>query len=236
MSMCRPILCLALGLAFDLSAARAELSSQTTTIALPDAYAGWQLLVSASDRDVTRAATYASADPSVARVDAAGYVSTTIRVTHASGQLTIPVKVSGIGSGGRSVDFRTEVMPLLSKLGCNAGGCHGKASGQNGFKLSLFGFDVDHDYAAITKEARGRRLFAAAPDRSLFLLKASGQVPHGGGKRLRPDGADFQVIRQWIVAGAPASAPNAPVVKRLKVILGDRILKRDQQQQIAVVA
>ena len=115
-------------------------------------------------------------------VSAAGNGSTTIRVTHAAGQLSIPVKVSGVGAGGREVDFRTEVEPFLSKLGCNAGGCHGKASGQNGFKLSLFGFDVDYDYAAITKEARGRRLFPAAPDRSLFLLKASGQVPHGGGK------------------------------------------------------
>jgi hypothetical protein len=233
------IVCLALGPA---SAAWAELASTTADISLPDAYAGQQLVVAAGDRDVTREATFASADPKIATVDATGYVraagngTTTIRVTHAAGQLTIPVKVTGIGASGRPVDFRTEVVPLLSKLGCNAGGCHGKASGQNGFKLSLFGFDVDFDYNAITKEARGRRLFAASPDHSLFLLKASGRVPHGGGKRLKPDSADYQVIRQWIVAGAPASAPDAPVVKRLRVVPTDRILRKDRQQQIAVLA
>src|SRR6266550_3285394 len=72
------------------------------------------------------------------------------------------VEVKGCKEG-RAVDFKTEIVPLLSKHGCNSGGCHGKASGQNGFKLSLFGFDADADYAAITKEARGRRLFPAAP-------------------------------------------------------------------------
>jgi Protein of unknown function (DUF1549)/Protein of unknown function (DUF1553)/Bacterial Ig-like domain (group 2) len=238
----RAILCFALGLALSLPTARAELSCPTPAITLPNGYAGWQLVVSAGTRDVTREATYASADPAVAKVDAAGYVSavgngsTTVRVTHTEGQLTVSVKVSGVGTGGRAVDFRTEVEPLLSKLGCNAGGCHGKASGQNGFKLSLFGFDVDHDYAAITKEARGRRLFPAAPDRSLFLLKGSGQVPHGGGKRLRPESSDYQIVRQWIAAGAPASAPDAPTLKGLRVVPTDRVLRREQQQQIAVLA
>jgi hypothetical protein len=242
MPLTRPILCFAMGLTLGLPGARAGLTSPTSSVTLPDAFAGSQLVVAVDDRDVTREATYTSADAAVAKVDAAGYVSavgngtTTIRVTHAAGQLTIPVKVSGVGAGGRPVDFRTEVVPLLSKLGCNAGGCHGKASGQNGFKLSLFGFDTDFDYAAVTREGRGRRLFPAAPDRSLFLLKASGQVPHGGGKRLKPGSADYQVIRQWITAGAPASAPDAPRVKGLRVVPTDRVLRKDQQQQIAVLA
>jgi hypothetical protein len=242
MPLRRAILGLVLGLVAGPPEARAELSTLTPNVSLSDAFAGQQLVVAAGDRDVSREATYASDNPAVARVDAAGYVTpagngtTTIRVTHTAGQLEIPITVSGVGAGGRAVDFRTEVEPLLSKLGCNAGGCHGKASGQNGFKLSLFGFDSDFDYAAIAEEARGRRLFPAAPDRSPFLLKASGQVPHGGGKRLKPDGADYQVVRQWIAAGAPASAPDAPVVKRLRVFPADRVLRRDQQQQIAVVA
>jgi Protein of unknown function (DUF1549)/Protein of unknown function (DUF1553) len=236
----RPIVCFLLALAP--AAVRADVSSPTKAVTLPNTFAGQQLLVAVGDKDVTREAAYASADPAIAKVDTMGYVSasgngsTTIRVTHAAGQLTIPVKVSGVGAGGRAVDFRTEVEPLLSKLGCNAGGCHGKASGQNGFKLSLFGFDVDYDYAAITQEARGRRMFPSAPDRSLFLLKASGQVPHGGGKRLRPESADYQVIRQWIAAGAPASAPDVPAVKRVRVTPTDRVLRKDLQQQIVVLA
>ncbi|HEX3151021.1 MAG TPA: DUF1549 domain-containing protein [Gemmataceae bacterium] len=227
---------------FALSSARAEITSPTTRITLPDAYAGHQLVVAGGDRDVTREVKFTSTDPAIARVDATGYVnavgngSTTIHVQHTLGKLDIPVTVSGVGNGGRAVDFRTEVVPLLSKLGCNAGGCHGKASGQNGFKLSLFGFDTEFDYAAIVREARGRRVFAAAPDQSLFLLKASGQTPHGGGKRLRPDSSDFQVVRQWIAAGAPASASDVPIVKRLRVFPTDGVLKREQQQQVAVLA
>jgi hypothetical protein len=237
----RTTICVVFSL-FGAASAYAQLASPTSRIDLPDPFAGWQLLVSAANRDVTRDATYTSGNPAVARVDSAGYVTaasngeTTIHIQHASGKIDIPVRVSGVGSGGRAVDFRTEVMPLLSKLGCNAGGCHGKASGQNGFKLSLFGFDVGFDYAAITKEARGRRIFPASPDQSLFLLKAAGRVPHGGGKRLNPDGPDYQLIRQWIAAGAPASAPDVPTVRKLRVVPTDRSLKRDSQQQLAVVA
>src|SRR5438477_5875144 len=85
------------------------------------------------------------------------------------------------------VDFANDVVPLLTRHGCNAGGCHGKAGGQNGFKLSLFGFDPDFDYNALVNEARGRRVFPAAPDHSLLLTKPTGRTPHGGGKRFDPD-------------------------------------------------
>src|SRR5262245_63415348 len=78
------------------------------------------------------------------------------------------------------VDFVNDIEPLLSRFGCNAGGCHGKASGQNGFKLSLFGFDSEFDFEAIVQEARGRRISGSSPEQSLLLLKASGRVPHGG--------------------------------------------------------
>src|SRR3954468_5273027 len=82
-----------------------------------------------------------------------------------------------------AVDFRNDIEPILSRYGCNAGGCHGKASGQNGFKLSLFGFDAAYDYDEIVKRARGRRVSVSAPEQSLLLAKATGKVPHGGGRR-----------------------------------------------------
>src|SRR5580704_9468870 len=81
------------------------------------------------------------------------------------------------------VTFERDVVPLLTRLGCNAGACHGKARGQNGFQLSLLGFDPDFDHSAIAKEARGRRVFPAAPEQSLLLLKATARVPHGGGRK-----------------------------------------------------
>lgn len=212
------------------------------TIELPDVFAGQQLLVSDNGRDITRDATYASTNPAVAKVDAKGYVtpagdgSAVIQITRGNDKLEVPVTVKGFGSTGRGVDFRTEVMPLLSKHGCNAGGCHGKASGQNGFKLSLFGFDTQFDYEAIAREGRGRRLFLANPDASLFLMKGAGKVPHGGGKRLPPESHDYQVVQRWIAAGAPASAPDVPKVTKLRVSPTDAVLAVGQRQQLAVIA
>jgi hypothetical protein len=223
------------------SFAFAAITCNVPKVELRDAFAGWQLLVSDGTRDVTREAHYATANPAVATVDEKGYVipagdgTTTIRVQLGTDKLEVPVTVSGFAAG-RSVDFRTEVMPLLSKHGCNAGGCHGKASGQNGFKLSLFGFDTEFDYAAITREARGRRVFPAAPEQSLFLVKASGRVPHGGGKRLAPGSADYEIVRRWIASGAPASAPDTPRVVKLRAVPTDAVLRPGQVQQLAVLA
>jgi hypothetical protein len=219
----------------------AGLTCATKSIQFEDAFAGWQLLASDGEQDVTREARYESSNPAIARVDDKGYVTpagdgtAAILIRHGSGKLEVPVRVIGFGSG-KPVDFKREIVPLLSRLGCNAGGCHGKASGQNGFKLSLFGFDAAFDHDAITKEARGRRVFPSAPDNSLLLLKATGQVPHGGGKRMPRDGHEYQLFRRWIAAGTPAAAPDAPHVVKLRVVPGDRVLKRERTQQLAVHA
>jgi hypothetical protein len=223
------------------SVAAAELTSSTKSVELKDAFAGWQLVIADGPRDVTREVKFTTTNPAVAGVDAHGYVTpagngaASVLATRGGERLEIKVNVTGFGNG-RPVDFKTEIEPMLSRLGCNAGGCHGKASGQNGFKLSLFGFDAAFDHEAIAKEARGRRVFGAAPDQSLLLTKATAQVPHGGGKRMSREGHEYQLFRQWIVAGAPASAPDAPRVTRLRVVPGDRVLQREQIQQIAVLA
>jgi hypothetical protein len=222
-------------------AGAAGLSCPTTAIEFHDAFAGRQVLVAQGNDDVTRRATYASDNPAVARVNAAGYVTpagdgvATVTATLGPARLAIPVKVTGFANG-RPVDFRTEVQPLLSKFGCNAGGCHGKASGQNGFRLSLFGFDAAFDHAALTREARGRRVFPAAPDHSLLLLKASGQVPHGGGRKIARDSEAYRLLRRWIAGGAPASSPDAPAVVRLRITPANRVLRPGQTQQLAVLA
>src|SRR5205814_5734046 len=84
----------------------------------------------------------------------------------------------------KPVHFANDIVPILTKQGCNSGGCHGRASGQNGFKLSLFGYEAMEDYDHIVREGRGRRISPAAPEQSLLLLKATNTVPHNGGKRL----------------------------------------------------
>lgn len=210
-------------------------------VTLSDAFAGWQLLVEQDGRDVTREATYASGDSKVATVDAMGFVSavgdgaTQISVAIGQSKLTVDVRVAG-ATGGRPVDFNTELMPLLSRHGCNSGGCHGKAAGQNGFQLSLFGFDPVFDHDAIVKQARGRRVFASAPEHSLLLRKAIGAVPHGGGARFERDSEAYRLIERWIAAGAPAAAPDAAHVVKLHVAPSERILARDGRQQLSVVA
>src|SRR3954451_20897783 len=109
-----------------------------------------------------------------------------------------------------SVSFELDVMPILTARGCNQGACHGKSRGQNGFQLSLLGFDADFDYAALTQQARGRRVFPAAPERSLVLQKASATLPHGGGVRLEPGSPDYNLILNWLAQGAPRRIENEP--------------------------
>src|SRR4051812_39575751 len=132
--------------------------------------------------------------------------------------------------------FERDVEPILARYGCNAGACHGKARGQNGFALSLLGFDPDFDYAAITAEGKGRRVFPAAPDASLFLRKPSGQVPHGGGKKLAETDPAFDVLRRWVVAGCPRTPADAPKLERITVEPGEGRLAFRQEQQLRVTA
>ncbi|MCG8653365.1 MAG: Ig-like domain-containing protein, partial [Pirellulales bacterium] len=128
---------------------------------------------------------------------------------------TLPV---GAQTPPRPVSFVNDVMPVLTKAGCNTGVCHAKAGGgQNGFALSLLGFEPQEDYAHLTRQGRGRRLFPAAPDRSLLLQKASGSVPHGGGIRLRPGSHGYQTLLQWIDQGTPNTISTDPVLERIEV-------------------
>src|SRR5262249_44298713 len=111
----------------------------------------------------------------------------------------------------RPPDFDTEVIPVLTRAGCNAGTCHGAAAGRGGFHLSLFGSDSATDYDAIVQELEGRRVNLAHPADSLILNKPTGNLRHGGGTRLDPNGAGAKRLANWIAAGAP----RAKQVRRL---------------------
>src|SRR5262249_58049102 len=108
--------------------------------------------------------------------------------------------------------FRSDVLPVLTKAGCNAGACHGAAAGKGGLKLSLRGYDAAADYAVLTRQALGRRISLAEPDRSLALLKPTMGVPHGGGLRFKKDSLEYAILRGWIAAGAPPPAPGDAAV------------------------
>ena len=110
----------------------------------------------------------------------------------------------------RPLDFGRDIIPLLTRYGCNAGGCHGKASGQGGFKMSLLGFEPDLDFTSLVKEARGRRLFPASPEASLLLLQplahdAGGNVFHSGGRQFRSkNDAGWKTLAEWVRQAKPA--------------------------------
>lgn len=136
----------------------------------------------------------------------------------------------------REIYFGTDVIPILTKLGCNGGGCHGKATGQNGFKLSLFGFEPTTDYESLVKEDRGRRLFPAAPDRSLLLLKATSEMPHGGGRRLDKSSDDYRILREWIAQGSRPPRISDPHLLRIELSPHNQTLSPDASQQLKVQA
>jgi hypothetical protein len=148
-----------------------------------------------------------------------------------------PFMSATVDAAERRVSFVNEVVPLLTKAGCNAGVCHAKAgNGQNGFQLSLLGFEPLEDYEQLVKKARGRRLSFAAPDHSLILLKASAQVPHGGGRRLDPSSKSYALLRQWIAQGAPLTGDAEPRLDSFQVQPATASIARGKQQQLKALA
>lgn len=136
----------------------------------------------------------------------------------------------------RPISFTNDVVPVLTKSGCNGGACHAKAGGQNGFQLSLLGFEPGDDFEHIVLEGRGRRISFANPDLSLLLLKASGQVPHGGGVRLPKSSPAFTTIRNWIRQGVPVDGATSPKLVAMDIEPRKEMLKPQATRQLKVRA
>ncbi len=204
-----------------------------------------QLLITAEDEtgrpfDVTHRCRLEIQDSKLATVDGTviaglrdGATTLTARFADVEAQASVVVKDV---EEYPPVHFVNDVMPLFSKFGCNSGGCHGKQSGQNGFKLSVFGFDPRADYDALVKEGRGRRTFPGDPSRSLLTSKPTGRVAHGGGQRMSPDSADASVLAEWIGQGMPWGDDNAPRVTHLEIEPAERLMKMQSTQQVLVTA
>ena len=142
----------------------------------------------------------------------------------------------GAALAAEPLHFENDILPILGRYGCSASGCHGKAEGQGGFKLSVFASDPDADYAALTKEGRGRRVQPAAPDESLLLRKGSGRMPHGGGTKLPTGNEDYKILRAWIASGMPVGESDAPRVIGLRVEPDERVLGQKAEQRLKVFA
>jgi hypothetical protein len=142
----------------------------------------------------------------------------------------------GVARAAENYHFENDILPILGRYGCNSSGCHGKSEGQGGFKLSVFAFDPDSDYSALTKEGRGRRVFPANAEASLLLRKASGRTAHGGGTRLQYGSEDYKTLRGWIAAGLPLGSPDAPRVIGLRVEPAEQVMALRTDLPLKVIA
>ena len=209
-----------------------------------------QLVVSGVDgagvsRDLTHdpGLVYAPDDPKTLGVTPIGEVwpvgdgRAKIRVWFQGLEARVVVRTAGV-QNPTPVDFATQVVPVLTRLGCNAGACHGKAAGQNGFRLSLLGSDPALDFESITRDARGRRISLAAPGSSLILRKPAAAVPHGGGRKLMIGSPEYQTLRRWLASGADASPRIASDESRVTLRLHPPAgrLYAGHTQQLRVVA
>ncbi len=113
--------------------------------------------------------------------------------------------------------FRNDILPILSKAGCNSGGCHGALAGKGGFRLSLFGYNPEADWQTMTQESRGRRVDLVEPGASLLLTKPTTAIKHKGGKRIEIDSDDYRVFAEWIAAGAPGLKADEPTLASIAV-------------------
>lgn len=228
-----------------LFAEASELTVHPDKVKLTGPDGRWQLLVDDTDSgraiDVTARASFRSLTPKVATVSEDGIVrsmsdgESVIEIIVDNRKTKTLVTVSG-AKAARQPHFENDVLPVLSRFGCNSSGCHGRAEGQGGFKLSIFGFDPEADIASLTEEGRGRRVSRTIPARSLLLLKASGGTPHGGGIRIRKNTAGFRTLRDWIIAGGVAGDPDAPTVTSIRVTPQVRQMDMASSQRLQVTA
>ena len=222
-----------------------ELKVQPTKLVLTGPTDARRLLISArladgSQIDLSRSAKLTALDDRI-RIDSDGFVTglkegeSRLRVEERGLQAEVPVSVQTMAPS--KISFIRDVMPVINKVGCTSGTCHGAAKGKNGFKLSLRGYDPHFDYEMLVHDISGRRINRVDPPRSLALAKPTMQVAHGGGMRFDLDSRYYQILLQWISQGTLYGDPEASQVKRIEVLPGEVLMPRPgMAQQIQVIA
>jgi hypothetical protein len=203
-----------------------------------------QLLGASTDAyslDMRSQAQLTIVDPKIAVLDDKGLIrpvangDTQLTAVVAGQTLTIPIKVQ-LPPAELPRSFRHEVMPVLSKAGCNSGACHGYSLGKNGFKLSLRGSDPELDYAAISKEYFGRRVNIGVPEASLLIAKPNGAMPHEGGVRFKRDSPLNDVLLSWVKQGTPSDMADPNRVVGIKLIPDKLVLRPGQKHRLQLMA
>jgi hypothetical protein len=190
--------------------------------------------------DLSRTAAFASSDPKVAVIDRGavrpvGDGQATVTVVAGGQTKTVAVQVAKSGIE-KPVEFTREIVPILTKAGCNQGACHGAQHGRGGFKLSLLGFDAAFDHAQIVQSAEGRRIVVSDAERSILLQKPALQMEHGGGERFAVGSREYNYFKRWLEDGVPEPSAKDPETTSIEVWPPRRIMVPGEQQQILVKA
>lgn len=222
-----------------------NISVEPASVNLSSSFDYAQLLISARLNtgdivDLTRIAALEQKGP-VVEVTKSGFIKPLVdgkqelKISAGGQSVTVPVTVSGINDGFVA-DFIQHVNPVLSRVGCNQGTCHGSAKGKNGFKLSLRGYDPIFDVRALTDDLAARRTNIASPGDSLMLLKATGQVPHVGSQVFKQNSTYYAIVRNWIASGAKLDLSAARVAS-ISISPQNPVIQRiDSRQQIRITA
>ncbi|TWU31785.1 DUF1549 and DUF1553 domain-containing protein [Novipirellula artificiosorum] len=187
--------------------------------------------------DASERVDWSIADPSKVKRDGFSLFpladgKTELVANYAGSEVRIPITVSG-ATVRPEISFTKDVMPVLTRSGCNTGSCHGAARGKDGFRLSLFGFDPAGDYFRVTREVGVRRINLAVPEESLFLKKAIGAVPHTGGKLFDTDSDYYATILEWLQKGAKEDPADAmpPAVESVSILPPQAVIEGEGSQQ-----
>jgi Protein of unknown function (DUF1553)/Protein of unknown function (DUF1549)/Bacterial Ig-like domain (group 2) len=223
-----------------------ELKLHPASIALTGPRSTQQLLVANDDAgrtvaDLTAGAKFTSSNPKIAIVNEAGLVKpvgdgdATITATVDGKSATASVRVSK-AADSTPPSFRNDVMPILTRAGCNSGACHGALAGKGGMKLSLRGYDPEADHFVLTRQALARRVDRSEPDKSLMLLKSTRTMPHGGGTRVELGSPQYRVLHTWIAGGAAGPIASDAKIERLDVLPRHAVLKPKDALRVVVLA
>ncbi|HEX4322156.1 MAG TPA: DUF1549 domain-containing protein [Acidobacteriaceae bacterium] len=226
------------------SLTRIEILPGAITITGP--HNGQRLLVEGTfadghQEDLNSRATIAISDAKVARVDQGDAIfplgdgQATIIATVQGHRASAPLTVKGYWTAS-AWSFRNDVLPVMTKVGCNSGPCHGAAAGKNGFKLSLRGYDPVADYYALTHQADARRTNRMEPGKSLILLKPTLAIAHGGGRRFDVGSPEYKVMAGWLAQGMTAPRETDATVTEIQVFPHEASLRQGAEQQLIVTA
>jgi len=230
----------------SLAFAQGGLTAYPATVSLDSGLDAHRLVIVSSDAqgltvDVTKAAKVTFTTPGIAawhdgQLLPRGDGATVAKISHDGFTAEVAVTVRD-AKVEPPVSFRNDVIPVLTRAGCNGGACHGAASGKNGFGLTLFGYDPSRDLRSLSRDYRGRRMDCAAPEQSLMLTKPTGEVKHKGGKRFEKDSEMWHTLRAWIADGASDDGDAVPTLVSLQVEPQELVLAGpDRTTQLVVTA